>query len=143
MPLTTPPCTPAHIIIVADGANGDFTGMSHGGTWLFLRNGGARACRLPALPLVRLLDRRGRSLPAIRRPAPTGTPVIVAAGHRVRLSLRWVSGPVYDHSRCLTATRVTVAGATGRLTARLCGPAGAPIRFEQTAIAPIEDYPAE
>ena len=145
MPVTAPPCPPVHLAIVADDGGGAFTGMSHAGTYLTLRNTGARACSLPAAPLVRLLDGRGRPLPTIRRgPAgPSGARVTIEAGGRVRLSLRWVSGPVYEHNRCLTAKRITVAAAGARIAARLCGPAGAPIGFDQTALKPIGDRPTE
>lgn len=153
MPLTAPPCTPAQIAIIADGGDGAFDGMSHSGTYLNMRNTGARACRLPGLPPVRLLDRRGRALPAVRRapagmhPGPVVMPVTIEAGACAQLSLRWVSGPVFDRSRCLTPARVAVTIGTGassvRLTARVCGPAGAPAAFEQTVLKPIADYPAE
>jgi hypothetical protein len=140
-----PACLPAQIHVVAGGDDGDFNGMSHSGTYLTLRNVGRRACRMPGLPLVTFLGRDGRPLPVRRRapagmhPGPVVLPVTIGAGSQVRTGLRWVSGPVFDRSRCVDAAivRVTVAGRSSGapLKAHLCGSAGETIGFEQAVLS--------
>lgn len=139
--VSAPPCTAAQIRVSTDGRDGDFDGMSHGGTLLVLRNVGARACSVPGLPTVHFLDPRGRALPASRkapigmRPGPVVLPVTIAPGGRATTGLRWVSGPVFDHSRSIAASviAVTIGGRQVRATAseRLFGEAGRPVGFDQ------------
>lgn len=146
-----PPCRPAQLRLTADNPDGEFDGMSHSGVELSIRNVG-RACALPALPLVSMLDRRGRVLPAVRQPAPRGhpgpamVPVRLAAGHRAAIDLRWVSGPVFDRSRSVTAATVTVRIGAGAIRAplgsTLFGPAGRPVTFDQSPAIAAEGMPA-
>ena len=103
-PMPSPPCRPQQLRIVPDGRDGDFNGMSHSGTALSIRNTG-RDCTIPALPRIELRDARNRALPAMRQPpvgmhpGPVMVPVRIAGGHRAVATLRWVSGPVFPHSR--------------------------------------------
>jgi hypothetical protein len=98
--------------------DGDLNGMSHSGTGFALVNRG-EACRLPALPQMVLRDARGHALPAARRapvgmhPGPVMVPLKLEKGARAQGTLRWVSGPVYDNSRKLTAARLSVGIGTG------------------------------
>lgn len=142
-----PPCRPAQLRLSADNPDGAFDGMSHSGAELSIRNVG-RDCTLPALPLVSMLDRRGRLLAAHR--APTGRralrPVRLAAGHRAAIDLRWVSGPVFDPSRSVAAETVSVRIGAGAIRARLgailFGEAGAPVTFDQSPAEIAEGMPA-
>lgn len=125
--------------------NGDFNGMSHSGVYLTLRNHGARACRLPGLPTVRLLDARSMPISAAREapvgmhPGPVIIPVTLAPGDKATADLRWVSGDVYDGHNCSTPTRVTVEIGARKVSAawpggEICGPASKPLPFEQTPL---------
>jgi len=108
-----PPCRAAQLRLIPQDTDGDLNGMSHSGTGFALVNRGA-ACRLPALPQMVLRDARGKALPAARRapvgmhPGPVMVPLRLEKGARAQGTLRWVSGPVYDNSRKLTAARLSV-----------------------------------
>lgn len=146
-----PACRPAQLRLTTDSRDGEFTAMSHNGVELSLRNRG-RDCLLPALPLVEMRDTRGRVLQTRRRPpvgmhpGPMMRPVPLAAGHRAALTLRWVSGAVYDHSRHVNAARVSVRVGAGLvsapLDAELYGPAGRPVPFDQSLVREMEGMPA-
>jgi hypothetical protein len=146
-----PPCRPAQLRLTADNPDGEFDGMSHSGVALSIRNVG-RACTLPALPLVSMLDARGRVLAAVRQPppgmhpGPVMVPVRLAAGPRAAIDLRWVSGPVFDRSRSVSAQSVTVRIGAGLLRAplgaTLYGPAGRPVTFDQSPAQAAEGMPA-
>jgi hypothetical protein len=143
-----PACRPAQLRLSADSGDGDFTGMSHDGVELSLRNRG-RDCLLPALPLVELRDVRGRLLPARRSPSVGRHPafVTVTAGHRAALTLRWTSGAVYGRNRHVNAASVSVRIGAGRvsapLAAALYGPAGRPVAFDQSVARQMEGMPAD
>jgi hypothetical protein len=142
-----PACAGRDLAVSTDARDGDFNGMSHGGTLLIVRNQGRRACTVPGLPMVTLSDARGQALPAVRRapagmhPGPVVRPVTLRPGQRLGTGLRWVSGPVYDRSRCYDAASVSVA--IGRavvrasLRAHLCGPAAGPATFDQPVLASV------
>ena len=125
-----------------DGEGGAFDGMSHGGALLVVRNTGPD-CRLPGLPALAFFDARGRALPIARRapaglhPGPAVPPLGVASGAEATAPLRWVSGPVYPHSRCLTPARLVLTLAPGVTQTyagpigRACGPSDAPAPLTQ------------
>lgn len=146
-----PACRPAQLRLSADGRDGEYAGMSHDGVELSIRNRGPD-CSLPALPLVTMLDRRGRVLAAVRRPpvgmhpGPVMVPVRLAAGHRASIVLRWVSGPVFDRSRSVNAASVRVRIGAGSLRvslgATLFGEAGRTVTFEQSPARAAEGMPA-
>jgi hypothetical protein len=146
-PAALPPCRPAHLRLSLDGRDGDFNGMSHGGTALTIRNVGP-ACTLPALPIVTFRDARGRALPASRRapvgmhPGPVMLPVRLAAGHGAVAELRWVSGPVFSRNRSISTANVSVRIGGGTLRAPLravpYGEAGQPVWFDQTPLRAVE-----
>jgi hypothetical protein len=140
-----PACAPADLSLATDEEGGAFNGMSHSGTLLVLRNIGPRACTVPGLPHVVLRDAAHQPLP-IRRAAPPGMhpgpvviPVAVASGAELTAPLRWVSGPVYPHSRCYDAATLSVAVGDTMLTisqpARICGAAGKGASFTQPVLA--------
>lgn len=135
-----PPCAPSQLSLAFDGQGGAFNGMSHSGALLVIRNMGPKACRLPALPRLLFKDAKGRPLPIARQSAAGARAVGVAAGAELTAPLRWVSGEVYDRSRCLTPAYAAVAVGSDWLqiefTPRLCGRAGATIAFEQPALRP-------
>ncbi|WP_368855616.1 DUF4232 domain-containing protein [Sphingomonas glacialis] len=150
-PLPLPPCRVARLQVSLDGRGGDFNGMSHSGTKLSIRNIGPD-CMLVALPTIQLGDARNRIVPAVRQaprgmhPGPVMVPVRLAAGHRAAAEIRWVSGPVFPHSRSVHATRITVKIGTRTLTAALpatlYGAVGKPTTFEQTPLHAIEGVAA-
>ncbi|SEM50109.1 Protein of unknown function [Sphingomonas gellani] len=141
-----PTCPARALTVATDARDGDFNGMSHSGTYLVIRNIGRRTCSVPGLPVVTF--RRGaKALPAKRRPpvgmhpGPVIVPVRLAPGGQVATGLRWVSGPVYDRSRCWDATRVGVTIADRTLfapaSAHLCGPVGGAVAFDQPPLTPF------
>jgi hypothetical protein len=141
-PATPPPCAPIALSVNTDGEGGALDGMSHSGALLVVRNIGPDSCSLPALPTLMLEDRVGRALPARRtppvgmHPGPVMVPLALAVGAEATSSLRWISGPVYPHNRCLTPSHITVRfGASSISTPwpgdSICGEAGAPLGFDQ------------
>ncbi|MGY2736589.1 DUF4232 domain-containing protein [Sphingomonas sp. UYP23] len=146
-PLPLPHGRVYQLHISLNGRGGDFSGMSHSGTELSIRNTGAD-CFLVALPTVQLRDARNRVVPAVRQaprgmhPGPVMTPVRLTAGHRAAAEIRWVSGPVFTHSQSVRASRITVRIGTGTLTAPLAATlyreVGQPATFEQTPMRAIE-----
>ena len=65
--------------------------------------------------------------------------MILAPGAEAKAELRWVSGDVYDGHNCATPARVTVKSGALVLTrpwpgGEICGPAGKPLPFTQTAL---------
>lgn len=140
-----PSCRAAQLRLTADGRAGDFNGMSHSGVEVSIRNAGLD-CVVQALPALTFLDARGRPLPAARHappgmhPGPVMVPVRIAHGARAITDLRWVSGPVFDHSRALRAASVIVRVGPGvlrvPLSAVLYGPADAPAYFDQPPLTP-------
>lgn len=143
-PAALPACTAAQMSVATDAENGAFDGMSHSGTLLVLRNQGPAACRMPGLPTVTFKGADGKPLTIVRQvprgmhPGPVVVPVGVAAGAELTAPLRWVSGAVYDHSRCLTARFVAVSIGTGSqqipFTGTVCGEGAAPVTFEQPVL---------
>lgn len=140
-----PPCTPAMVSLSVDASEGDFNGMSHSGTWLVVANRGSEACTLIGLPTVVMKDAKGLVLPVKRQapvgmhPGPVVVPVRLEPGATARMSLRWVSGDVYDQGRCVDASAVEVT--FGKLVLRtglqghLCGEGASPIPFEQSPLS--------
>lgn len=140
-----PPCPAGALTVATAGPAGDFNGMSHSGTYLVIHNISRRACSVPGLPTVRFWRARHalaatRRAPAGMHPGPAVPPVRIGPGGRVMTGLRWVSGPVYDNSRCwdARAVSVTIAGRTlsAPVQAHLCGPANGAVEFDQPPLSP-------
>lgn len=147
-PATVPasPCRAESLALRTDGENGNFNGMSHGGTRLIVRNTGSSDCLLPGLPTVIFLDADGKTLaterkaPAGMHPGPVVLPVRLAPGAEASTPLRWVSGEVYDDSRCVSIARVRVrygakALVEGLASGRICAPGDAPAAVEQPPLS--------
>ena len=125
------PCQPGQLELSLDDGGGDFNGMSHGGTYVVLRNQGTTACRVPARPDVTFLDAHNEALRASLQPipgmhpGPVLLPVEIPAQARVRASLRWVTGEVFDDTQCIDPAFLRIGIGQGTLTTRfrghLCG----------------------
>lgn len=149
-PVPLPDCRAQQLRVSVDARDGEFNGMSHSGTELSIRNVGP-ACTIAALPTVQLRDARGRVLSAMRQaprgmhPGPVMIPQRLDTGDRVATEIRWISGPVFPHSRVVRAAKVTVRIGSGTLTmpltATLYGEAGKPATFEQTPLRPTKPMP--
>lgn len=145
-PGARPACRTDQLSLGFDGEGGAFNGMSHSGALLVVRNIGASACTLPGLPLLAFRDAAGRALPIGRavpvgmHPGPVVLPVAIAPGAEVTAPLRWVSGAVYDRSRCFdTATAVLAIGRARigtAIRAHICGRAQAEATFTQPPLRP-------
>lgn len=142
---TVPPCTVAMVSVAVDDSGGDFNGMSHAGTWLVVDNRSNQSCTLIGLPVVSMKDAKGLPLPVARKapvgmhPGPVVVPVRLEPGETVRMSLRWVSGEAFAHSRCIDPARVEVSFGKlvlgAGLQAHLCGEGAATIPFEQSPLS--------
>lgn len=142
-----PPCAPRNIVLSTDARDGDFNGMSHSGTYLVVRNKGAKACTLPGLPVITFYGNTARSIRAVRQaprgmhPGPVLLPVTIRAGSSVATALRWVSGPVFDQNRSypIQAVGMTIAGRPLRtqLRATIFGQAGQAVTFSQAPLATL------
>ena len=141
---TPKPCRAQDLAIAFDGKDGEFDGMSHSGTLMSIRQRGTTTCLLPGIPSVSFSDAEGKPLPLARavppgmHPGPVVLPIKLAPGATVTTALRWVSGEVYDHSRCVVATRADMKIGTESVTqpfnGRFCGMDGQTIRFEQPVL---------
>ena len=144
---TLPACQTSQMSVATDAENGSFNGMSHGGTLVVLRNLGPAACSLPQLLKITILDKNGHDLqvkatyPGGRgmHPGPVLLPLTIAAGAEATATLRWVSGPVFDHSVCVTAARMSVEMGDTKLQAAIagtmCGNGPDEIHMEQSRFA--------
>jgi hypothetical protein len=113
---------------------------SHDGIVVVLRNAGSD-CTLPALPEIHFTDSRGHILDAARQapvgmhPGPVMVPLRLGGGHRATTELSWVSAPVYEQSRKLSAHRIIVEvgghGLSAPIAATLYGPDGKSVGFQQ------------
>lgn len=134
-------CRAAQLALSLDSRDGWFDGMSHSGTMLVLRNTGKTACTLPARPSPTLQDAARRPLPIVARAADgTPPPVELAPAASVESGMRWVSGDVYDHGRCLSPAFVTLAVGAETVSAafagHLCGPGDGPVSYTLTPFQP-------
>lgn len=134
-------CTADDIALRFDGADGNFNGMSHSGTYLILTNKGQHSCRVPNQPELTFVDKKGAVIPAKvnvpvgMHPGPVMTPVLLAPGASARSGLRWVSGAVYLRSKCADVAKATVQLDSGEVSAPLrghmCGDASVGIHFDE------------
>jgi len=145
-PAPLPDCRANQLSLAFDGEGGAFDGMSHSGSLMVLRNVGPTACRVPGLPRLTLKGAKGEALPITRNapvgmhPGPVIVPVGVAPGAELTAPLRWVSGAVYDRSRCydVRAAAVTIGGETIQtpLRGRICGAGTAGATVDQPVLRP-------
>lgn len=151
---TVRPCTANQLSLALDGENGSFTGMSHDGTLLVLRNLGENACSVPAFPALIFRDAAGaqltitREIPGARgmHPGPVVLPAIIAPEAEVTAMLRWVAGDVYDHGVCLKPATLSVNIGGKELIAgiggQLCGRSAKAITYTSTRLHPDPVYTA-
>lgn len=143
-----PACAATRLRLSVDGRDGAFNGMSHGGVALSIRNFGPD-CTLSAVPTLRFDDAHGKRLPVrFDAAAPArATPLRIAGGHRAETEVRWVAGPVYAHSRKVSAAAVGVRFGAAMLRAPLAavmyGPSGQAVVVQQTALRPVEGMAAD
>jgi Protein of unknown function (DUF4232) len=142
-------CTAAQLSFSFDNEGGNFDGMSHSGTLLVLRNIGDQTCTIPGRPSLTFQDVANNSLPisvepsAGMHPGPVILPVAVPAGAEVTGVLHWISGEVFDSSRCFSPASVAIRFGTEALKApfsgHLCGPSGqdAKYRFDYLKRDPV------
>ncbi len=134
-------CSASQLSITFDGENGNFSGMSQSGTLLVVRNIGATACRVPALPELHFEDSAHQALSIERQvpkgmhPGPVVVPVGIAPGAEATALLHWVSGDVYDGHHCVSsATAIVQIGASEyrqTFSGHFCSPANTPATFTQ------------
>ena len=140
-PHVVPACGASQLSVTFDGENGNFSGMSHAGTLLVVRNIGASACRMPGLPELRFEDAAHQALPIVRQipkgmhPGPVVPPVNIAPGAEATAELHWVSGDVYDGHHCTAAAAAVLQIGTETYTqafsGRFCSAANTPATFTQ------------
>ena len=142
-------CTAAQLSLSFDSENGSFDGMSQSGTLLVLRNIGSETCTVPGRPTLEFEDSSQARLPISLQstpgmhPGPVILPVAVPAGAEVTGGLHWVSGEVFDSSKCYSPAFVAITLGTDTLRApiagQLCGPSGqdAKYRFDYLKRDPV------
>jgi hypothetical protein len=140
-----PACRPADVRIhlQTEGEGG----MSHDGALIVIRNTSAHACSVPRRPTLTFLDAAGTDLksaletPRGMHPGPALTPLTIQPGAAVSGETRWVSGEVYDESRCDHTARIVVALGAGSITRKLrstmCRPAGQLPTYEEQWFQPV------
>lgn len=138
-------CTADQLAFELDRRDGMFDGMSHSGTMLVLRNAGISPCSLPALPEAVFLDASHQPLRTVAQPeqAPAAA-LLLAPGAQVESAMRWVSGDVYEHGRCLAPAYLGVVVDGRMLSAafagQVCGPGDQPPAY---AIKPFQPAAAQ
>jgi len=153
-PTAADTCRASQLTFSLDSGDGQFNGMSHSGTMLVLRNTGAAACTVPALPQPVLTDADKQPLDitaaAPSAPAPSSIQLMPGAG--VESEMRWVSGDVYEDGHCESPALIQLAiGGEKVSTAfngHLCGAGGKPSTYTLTpfraaAAAPMLSYACE
>lgn len=140
------PCRAKELALSFPSEPGEFTGMSHDGTWMELRNTGRRTCTVPRRPSLSMQDAAGAPLRLqVNRqiglhPGPVMVPVELKPGQRVRSTLRWVVGDVYDHTQCVNVEKATLqasgSSVSATLHAHMCGEAGKDIFYDEAWLDP-------
>jgi hypothetical protein len=132
-------CTAAQLSLAFDGEDGNFDGMSQSCTLLILRNIGSQTCTIPGRPSLAFEDASQQKLaisleiPPGMHPGPVIVPVAIPVGAEATGELHWVSGEVFDNSRCFTPASVAISFGTDVLrapfTGHLCGPSGQDAKY--------------
>lgn len=120
-----------------DDRDGEFTGMSQRGVLLVMENISDHTCQLVQRPKIIFSGKtdKGIIVQATQRisrtmhPGPVLLPVILEPGHKHSVTVRWVSGDVYDDSHnCITTSGaiVNLAGQPLHISAQfqMCAPKG-------------------
>jgi hypothetical protein len=142
-------CTAAQLSFTFDDEGGNFHGMSQSGTLLVLRNIGSQTCTVPGRPPLVFEDAAHQKLPISletppgMHPGPVILPVAIPSGAEATGELHWVSGEVFDNSRCVTPASAAISFGTDIIrapfTGRLCAPSGqdAKYRFDYLKRDPV------
>jgi hypothetical protein len=142
-------CTVAQLSLTFDDEGGNFQGMSQSGTLLVLRNTGPQTCTVPGRPSLAFEDATQQKLsislaiPSGMHPGPVILPVAIPSGAEATGELHWVSGEVFDNSRCFTPVSAAISFGTDVLrapfTGRFCAPSGqdAKYRFDYLKRDPV------
>jgi len=85
-PSAPPACRADTLSVRTEAGDGEFNGMSHGGTRLIVRNTGRAPCLLPGLPTVVFLDAKGAEQPTLRQAPPGMHPGPIVLPVRLRIS---------------------------------------------------------
>lgn len=151
---SAPPCVASTLTLRLETGDGRFTGMSHDGAIAVVRNVGATACALPALPSLALLEAGGTAVasgvpPAARflHPGPVVFPIELDPGEIAAAKLRWIVGNVFGQARAQSVTSASLALAIGGgsvtapLAATVWARSGGPVTFDEdrftTALPPL------
>ena len=128
------------------GRDGEFTGMSHDGAILILKNTGKRDCTVPKRPFLTFTDAAGKAValtvnvPPGMHPGPVLAPVMLKPDASASGKMRWVMGEVYDPSVCVKPAHASLDVQGGTVTkdfdATVCGPARAVPHYEQEWLQP-------
>ena len=139
-------CTAADLIVGFDGRDGEYSGMSHDGALMVVRNSSSHPCRVSRLPQVAFTTAAGKVVAARMKqpqgmhPGPVLAPITLAPAAAAECSLRWVSGPVYPKSACVDTARASIVLPDGSVSAEmhahLCGGKGSPLEYEQQWLQP-------
>jgi membrane-bound inhibitor of C-type lysozyme len=149
-PGTAMACAPSQLELRLAN-DGRFNGMSHSGTLLIVRNTGATACPLAALPTVKFADRQRQTLAIVASPSEAGVlaPLALPPKSTATSEMRWVSGNVYAGGHCESPATIAVAAGPASVAApfegQLCGAAGKPPTYVMTPfhIDPAPAAPVE
>ncbi len=147
-------CSSNTIWLATDAEDGQFNGMSQSGTLLVLRNVSSAPCALNPFAKFVLKDGGMKTLDVtvetpnpFRGPTvddrqlpmghgPVVRPIVLAAGAEATTTLRWITGPVFDHSICVNPAFLSLdlAGSFVQtaLSAHICGPDSAHIVITAT-----------
>lgn len=129
-----PACAAESLLVSTDGEGGNFSGMSHAGTLIIVRNNGTEVCRILPLAQASLLDKAGKALGPFSttaphaigmHPGPVVLPIALAVNAELTASLYWVDGPVFTDTLCLEPTTLVLKFGSitvqTSLAGKLCG----------------------
>jgi hypothetical protein len=143
-------CAASQLSFSTDDENGYFTGMSHSGTLLVLRNVGSSACTVPRRPEIAFEDARHHRLPISldaprgMHPGPVILPVVIPEGAEVTSQLRWVSSDAFGANNGIYPAFITlsIGEQTLRLkfSGQLFGPAGSQPTYSATPFSRDPTY---
>jgi hypothetical protein len=132
-------CTAAQLSLSFDGEGDNFDGMSQSGTLLILRNISSQTCTIPGRPSLTFEDTSAKKLaisletPPGMHPGPVILPVALPTGAEATGEIHWVSGEVFNNSRCFSPASVAIKFGTDVLSApfsgHLCGPSGQDAKY--------------
>ncbi|AQU88471.1 hypothetical protein B0W47_14530 [Komagataeibacter nataicola] len=130
-----PDCKARQMAVSLDDGQGAFNGMMHGGTWLVVRNTGARACSVAWMGPLSFADGRHHRVAVTWRQAVPAPVMVLPAGGQMKTALRWVSGDVFDPGACTTPATLVLPFRHGQVrhafAHALCGPASSAPAIEQ------------